>query len=145
MQGVIPNPLVLAKLLLEMENISMTERKARPANLSKDEKRIFKEAQDAAARGDAEALAELAKPGDASLVEVYVRDPQAAQGDPEFSVSLSHVPENIDEYAGMWVALRNGEVVAAAESYDELERSEGFEPTDAFYTVPETGTQAYET
>ena len=52
----------------------------------------------------------------------------------------SPLPEGIEEYEGRWVAIRGDEVVAAADSLDELTNDNLVQPTDALYLVPERGT-----
>jgi hypothetical protein len=42
----------------------------------------------------------------------------------------------LTEHAGKWVAIRAGEVVAAASDYDGLMADERVESTDAIYHVP---------
>ena len=58
---------------------------------------------------------------------------------PEKSVSRSPVPDGIDEYAGKWVVIRDVEVVASADTLEELD-TEHLEPLrDALYRVPAPG------
>jgi hypothetical protein len=62
------------------------------------------------------------------------------------STTLSQSPiseEALTEYAGKWVALRAGEVVAAADDYDALVAEPGVEQTDAVYLVPPTSALFY--
>ncbi|HSS53207.1 MAG TPA: hypothetical protein VLK79_01030 [Gaiellales bacterium] len=56
-------------------------------------------------------------------------------------VSRTPVPEEaFNEYAGMWIAVREGiEIVAAADSLDELRENPAIVDTDAFFHVPEAG------
>jgi len=124
----------------------MTEKRRRfkPANLSEEEARIFTETQGAIARGDVEAIDELLKPGSELIVDTYMEHIRELQGDPEVTTSKSPVPDDIDDYAGMWVALRGGKVAAVAESSEELFKSTEVEPGDAFYRVPEQGPKFYE-
>ena len=59
-------------------------------------------------------------------------------------VARSPLPaEGIEQYAGKWVALRDGEVVAAAEDFNELIENENVRADDAFYRVPEPGACFY--
>lgn len=55
------------------------------------------------------------------------------------STTLSQPPiaeEALRKYAGMWVALRAGEVVAAARDFDVLTSDPKVERMDAIYLVP---------
>lgn len=58
-------------------------------------------------------------------------------------IARSPLPEGIDEYAGKWVALRDGEVVAAADDLNELIENAEVLSSDAFYRVPEAGACFY--
>jgi hypothetical protein len=58
-------------------------------------------------------------------------------GEHSVTVARSPIPEGIEEYAGKWVVIRAGEVVAAADSFEELVAVEGLHPDDAIYHVPE--------
>jgi len=56
------------------------------------------------------------------------------------TVEISQSPISAElarEYAGRWVALRRGQVVAAADSYEELRADERVTREDALYLVPE--------
>jgi uncharacterized protein DUF5678 len=50
---------------------------------------------------------------------------------------------DLERYSGKWVAVRGGEVVAAAEDYDALKVDTSVEPTDAIYHVPTAGSLFY--
>ena len=52
-------------------------------------------------------------------------------------------PEALERYTGQWVAVRNGEVVASGDSYDELRAHEGVTDTDAVYHVPSADSLFY--
>ncbi len=56
-------------------------------------------------------------------------------------VSNPPVPEEaFERYAGQWVAVRAGrEIVAAAETLEELRENPAIVETDAFFHVPESG------
>jgi hypothetical protein len=45
--------------------------------------------------------------------------------------------EALEAHRGKWVALRGGEVIASADSFEELTADE-VEPSDAIYHVPES-------
>jgi hypothetical protein len=51
--------------------------------------------------------------------------------------ALPPVPEDVAQYAGKWVALRGGEVIASADSLEELRENEQVTRDDAVYVVPE--------
>jgi Family of unknown function (DUF5678) len=51
--------------------------------------------------------------------------------------------EALKIYAGKWVALRAGEVIAAAEDYHALVADEHVEPTDAIFHVPSASSLFY--
>ena len=62
------------------------------------------------------------------------------------ATTLSQPPiseEALIQNAGKWVALRAGEVVAAADDYDALVARPGVEQTDAVYLVPRTSALFY--
>jgi Family of unknown function (DUF5678) len=62
------------------------------------------------------------------------------------STTLSQSPiteEALRKYAGMWVALRAGEVVAASQDFDALMSDPKVEPMDAIYLVPSTSALFY--
>lgn len=52
-------------------------------------------------------------------------------------------PDALEEYAGKWIAVRNGEVVGAADSFIELKADPEVRETDAFYRVPPSATYFY--
>ena len=59
-------------------------------------------------------------------------------------MALSALPENIGEYSGHWVAIRNREVIAASQDFNEVVNSSSFDSaTDALYHVPEAGITYY--
>ena len=50
------------------------------------------------------------------------------------------LPEGVEQYAGKWIAIRGDEVVASADSLEELYANEQVSRTDALWVVPEPGT-----
>jgi hypothetical protein len=50
------------------------------------------------------------------------------------------VPEGVEQYAGKWIAIRGDEVVASADSLEELRANELVSRNDAVWVVPEPGT-----
>lgn len=55
----------------------------------------------------------------------------------------SPLPRDIEQYAGLWVAIRGRQVVASAETVDELYENDNVRPTDVLYRVPELGAYFY--
>lgn len=53
------------------------------------------------------------------------------------------LPDDIDRYAGRWVALRGLEVVADAETLPELRADPRVDRMDFVYAVPGPGTHFY--
>lgn len=51
--------------------------------------------------------------------------------------------EVLDEYAGRWIAIRDGAVVAAADSLPELRDNANVLRSDAVFRVPERSTYFY--
>jgi hypothetical protein len=51
--------------------------------------------------------------------------------------------EELEAYAGKWVAIRDGAVVAAADSLQELRAHPEVRREDAVYVVPESSTLFY--
>ena len=47
------------------------------------------------------------------------------------------LPKDLSDYAGRWVAIRDGIVVASGENVDDLFQQEAVLPTDIIMTVPE--------
>jgi Family of unknown function (DUF5678) len=45
----------------------------------------------------------------------------------------------VGRFAGKWVALRGGQVIASADSLEELRENEQVTRDDAVYVVPEPG------
>ena len=45
-------------------------------------------------------------------------------------------PEALKDYSGKWVAVRNGAVIAAALSFEDLKAHADVQDTDAIYHVP---------
>jgi hypothetical protein len=54
--------------------------------------------------------------------------------------SAPALPEGVEQYAGKWIAIRGDEVVASADSLEELYANEQVSRTDALWVVPEPGT-----
>jgi hypothetical protein len=60
------------------------------------------------------------------------------------TVSKPPVPqEAFERFPGRWVALRDGKVVADAETKEKLRGDDRVELTDALFRVPETATHFY--
>lgn len=55
----------------------------------------------------------------------------------------SPLPAGIEKYEGRWVAIRDGEIVADAETLEALVADEHTSDTDLIYLVPERGTYFY--
>jgi hypothetical protein len=53
------------------------------------------------------------------------------------------VPEDVEQYAGKWIAIRGDEVVASADSLEELDANEQVSRNDALWVVPEAGTHFF--
>lgn len=49
----------------------------------------------------------------------------------------------LEKFAGMWVAVRNGDVIAAADVYDELKANDNVRDDDATYHVPPAASLFY--
>jgi Family of unknown function (DUF5678) len=49
------------------------------------------------------------------------------------------LPEDVEQYAGKWIAIRGDEVVASADSLEELYANEQVSRNDAVWVVPEPG------
>jgi Family of unknown function (DUF5678) len=58
-------------------------------------------------------------------------------------VARSPLPDGVERYAGRWIAIRGGEVVADAATLDALIQDERVEKTDVLYRVPERGSNFY--
>lgn len=52
--------------------------------------------------------------------------------------------EAFERFPGRWIALRAGEIVADADTREELQHDERVESTDALYRVPEPSTHFYQ-
>ena len=62
------------------------------------------------------------------------------------TISKPPVPQEAFEcFPGRWVALRDGQIIADAETEDELRQDERVESTDALFRVPEASTHFYPT
>jgi hypothetical protein len=65
---------------------------------------------------------------------------------PIATLSKPPVPqEAFDDYAGKWIALRDGEIVADADTEDGLRQDDRVLSTDALFRVPEASTHFYRT
>jgi hypothetical protein len=53
--------------------------------------------------------------------------------------SLPVFPKDAERYAGKWVAIRGDEIVASADSLEELRANEKVSRSDAVWVVPEPG------
>jgi hypothetical protein len=54
-------------------------------------------------------------------------------------ISLPPVPaEAFERYPGCWIAVRSGDIVAAARTLEELDTNELVEATDALFRVPDS-------
>lgn len=49
------------------------------------------------------------------------------------------LPKGVEQYAGKWIAIRGDEVVASADSLEELWANERVSRDDTLYAVPEPG------
>lgn len=55
-------------------------------------------------------------------------------------IARSPLPADAEDvYGGKWIALREGEVVASADTFDELVANDVVRATDVLYRVPEAG------
>lgn len=53
------------------------------------------------------------------------------------TLAQAPLPEGaLEKYADKWIAVRDGTVVAAADSYDELKANSSVKEDDAIYHVP---------
>jgi Family of unknown function (DUF5678) len=53
------------------------------------------------------------------------------------------LPKDAERYAGKWVAIRGNDVVASADSLEELYANEQVSCNDALWVVPEAGTHFF--
>ena len=51
------------------------------------------------------------------------------------------LPKGVEQYAGKWIAIRGDEVIASADSLEELRANELVSRDDAVWVVPEPGMQ----
>lgn len=58
-------------------------------------------------------------------------------------VARSPLPEGVGEYEGRWIAIRDGQIVAAADVLEDLIQDEDVRETDVLYRVPEHGSYFY--
>ena len=49
------------------------------------------------------------------------------------------LPKGVEQYAGKWIAIRGDEVVASADSLEELRANDQVSRSDALWVVPEPG------
>lgn len=54
------------------------------------------------------------------------------------------LPEDLEDYTGQWVAIRDGRVVIASEKAEEVFNSPDVEETDLLYLVPPPGPHFYQ-
>jgi hypothetical protein len=60
-------------------------------------------------------------------------------------ISKPPVPqEAFERFAGRWIALRNGEIIADAATREELQQDDRVESTDALFRVPEPSAHFYQ-
>jgi hypothetical protein len=58
--------------------------------------------------------------------------------------SQSPIPADaLEQHPNRWIAIRDGQVVAVADEYDELMADDGVEATDTIYHVPPSSTLFY--
>jgi Family of unknown function (DUF5678) len=57
--------------------------------------------------------------------------------------SLPALPKDAERYGGKWVAIRGDEVVASADSLEELRANEHVSRNDYVWVVPEPGTHFF--
>ena len=57
--------------------------------------------------------------------------------------SLPAFPKNAERHAGKWVAIRGDEIVASADSLEELYANDQVSHNDALWVVPEPGTHFF--
>jgi Family of unknown function (DUF5678) len=50
------------------------------------------------------------------------------------------LPKGFEQYAGKWVAIRGDQIVAGADSLEELRANDQVSRDDALWIVPEPGT-----
>lgn len=62
---------------------------------------------------------------------------------PTAEVARSPLPEDLERFEGRWVAIRNGVVVADAETVEDLLRDDHVQRTDVLYRVPDQHTYFY--
>jgi hypothetical protein len=59
-------------------------------------------------------------------------------------IARSPLPSEVeDRYAGKWIAIRDGDVIAEADDLERLMDDERVRPEDAVYHVPEAGSYFY--
>lgn len=60
------------------------------------------------------------------------------------TLAQAPIPEGaLEQFAGRWIAVRNGSVIAAADSYDELLADRRVKDDDATYHVPPASSLFY--
>jgi Family of unknown function (DUF5678) len=57
--------------------------------------------------------------------------------------SLPALPKDAERYGGKWVAIRGDEIVASADSLEELRANDQVLRSDAVWVVPEPGTHFF--
>ena len=64
---------------------------------------------------------------------------QQPSKDPQETFAASPIPESLyQDYAGEWVLLENGEVVAHSQEYDDLPE---YEPGQTIWKIPKAGSR----
>jgi Family of unknown function (DUF5678) len=53
------------------------------------------------------------------------------------------LPEDVEQYAGKWIAIRGDKVVASADSLEELDANDEVSCKDVLWVVPEAGTHFF--
>jgi Family of unknown function (DUF5678) len=60
-------------------------------------------------------------------------------------VARSPLPDGVERYPGRWIAIRGGEIVADADTFEALIDDERVDQKDVLYRVPERGSSFYDT
>jgi Family of unknown function (DUF5678) len=58
-------------------------------------------------------------------------------------VARSPLPDDVERYAGRWIAIRGDEVVADADTLEALIEDERVDKKDVLYRVPARGSYFY--
>jgi len=63
---------------------------------------------------------------------------------PAITVSEPPIPaEAFEKHPGQWVAIRHGQIIAAADSIEGLGQNDAVESTDTVFLVPDPSTHFY--